>query len=424
MLLTVLSIPGQACYYRTMATKTPLNEDVYYKKTIVYNFWKHHLQFKTSQKLFSSDDIDLGTKFLLRTIIEANYGQFHKVLDLGCGYGPIGITIKSLNDNCVLHMVDRDALAVDYSVQNVRLNGLNGVEVYGSLGYDDVKQNDFDLIMSNIPGKASESAIACFLQEAAFYLTPHGMVAVVVVDPLKELVSDILDKTPGVEIVLKRSRPGHVVYHYRFTSRPEGKRPVGSAMKRGIYQRNNTTFRFAGLEYPMLTAYGLPEFDTLSYSTEMILEALQCIRKPGIRSIVVLNPGQGHVPAILWRLLRPQNITLVDRDLLALRYSVINLSLNECPVDKINSIHRIGIGPVQGEKTDIIVIMLREEGLAADNLTIHQAASLLTTGGMMFVSASSTAITRIVDIIQKDRQLNIQARERKKGFSSLVLQHE
>jgi 16S rRNA G1207 methylase RsmC len=173
----------------------------------------------------------------------------------------------------------------------------------------------------------------------------------------------------------------------------------------------------------MQTAYGLPEFDTLSYSTEMILEALQCIRKPGIRSIVVLNPGQGHVPVILWRLLRPQNITLVDRDLLALRYSIINLSQNEFPVDRTNWYHRIGIGLAQGEKTDIIVIMLREEGLAADNLTIHQAASLLTTGGMMFVSASSTAITRLVDTIQKDRQLNIRARERKKGFSSLVLQH-
>ena len=404
-----------------MATR--INEDVYYKKTIVLNFWKHHLQFKTSQELFSSDDIDLGTRFLLRTIVEADYGRFQKILDLGCGYGPLGLTLKSLNDDAVLYMVDRDALAVEYSLQNVKLNGFSNVQVYGSLGYDNITQNDFDLIVSNLPGKAGESAITSFLQESVFYLTPQGLVAIVVVAPLEELVSGILDKTPGVEVVLKRSRPGHIVYHYRFTGQPENQKPAGSAIERGIYQRNNSTFHGAGLKYTMQTAYGLPEFDTLSFGTELVLDAFQCIKRPEIRNIVVLNPGQGHLPVVLWKILRPQKITLIDRDLLALKYSTQNLNYNGFQVNDVSCYHRCGIGPDRVEKTDIVVIMLREEGLAANIMTLQQATGLLSDGGMTFISASSTAITRLVDTIRKGKHLVILGRERKKGFSCLMLQN-
>jgi len=399
------------------------NEDVYYKKTIGFNFWKQHLQFNTSQELFSSDDIDLGTKFLLRTIVEANYGQFQKILDLGCGYGPLGLTLKSLNQECVLHMVDRDALAVEYSLQNAILNGLNQVEVYGSLGYDDVTQNDFDLIVSNIPGKVGELAINSFLQEAAFYLNPYGLVAVVVVTPLEEVVHSILDNITGVEVVLKRSRPGHAVYHYRFTGKPEGRKPIENVVERGIYQRDSTTFHHASIKYTMQTAYGLPEFDTLSYSTELVLNTLQDIKKPEIRRIVVLNPGQGHVPVVLDKLFRPPSITLFDRDLLALRYSSKNLDYNGFPINSISCYHRIGIGMDRGEKADIVVIVLREEGLVADKITVQQAAGLLAVGGTMCISGSSTAITRLVDTIRKGKHLVILGRERKKGFSCLMLQN-
>ncbi len=407
-----------------MAVKIYPNEDAYYKKTIVFKFWGHNLQFKTSQELFSSDSIDLGTQLLLRTIVEANYGQFQKILDLGCGYGPLGITLKSLNYNCCLHMVDKDALAVDYSIQNTKLNGLNGIEVYGSLGYDEVKRNDFDLIVSNIPGKSGESAITYFITEAASYLTFHGLVAMVVVAPLEGLVSAILGKTPGIEVVLKRSRPGHVVYHYRFIGGQEGQKPMVNAIERGIYQRNDTTFSFARMKYLMQTAYGLPEFDTLSYGTEMILNTLKNLEKTEIKSVVVLNPGQGHVPVIIWQFLRPQNILLIDRDLLALRYSSHNLILNGFSANHINNLHRTGIGTPHKETADIIVIMLREEGILADSQIMHQASSLLASNGVMFISARSTAITRLIDRIQKDKHLIVRSRERRKGFSSVVLQHD
>src|SRR4030043_141967 len=145
-----------------------MDTDVYYHKTIAFRAWKQSLQFRPSRQLFSSHDIDTGTKFLLRSIVEAGYPPFQRILDVGCGYGPLGLTLKSLHPDSTEHLADRDALAIEYSRQNADLNGLTGAEIYGSLGYDDVTRNDFDLIVSNIPGKAGEPVIACLLREAQF----------------------------------------------------------------------------------------------------------------------------------------------------------------------------------------------------------------------------------------------------------------
>ena len=213
-----------------------MNEDVYYKKTIAFNAWKQRLQFRTSQALFSSHTVDTGTRLLLRTIIEAGYSGIRNILDVGCGYGAIGITLKKILKDCSVSMVDRDALAVEYSRQNSALNGLEDADIYGSLGYDDVKQKDFDLITANLPGKAGEPIITELLLEASHFLTPGGTVAIVVVTPLEATVEKILESTSRVEMILKRTRPGHAVYHYRFADESDNSRYHRSAPERGVYQ--------------------------------------------------------------------------------------------------------------------------------------------------------------------------------------------
>src|SRR6266508_1524180 len=114
--------------------------DIYFKKVVGFNFAKRSLKFRVSQDLFSSHDVDVGTRFLLRTIVTAPHvGRPAAILDLGCGYGPVGLTLKSVHRDAVLHMTDRDALAVEYARQNATINGFaDGVEAYGSLGYDDL----------------------------------------------------------------------------------------------------------------------------------------------------------------------------------------------------------------------------------------------------------------------------------------------
>jgi 16S rRNA (guanine1207-N2)-methyltransferase len=400
-----------------------MDEDIYFHKTVTFRAWKHSLQFRTSQELFSSHDMDIGTKFLLRTIVEANYDRLQRILDAGCGYGPLGLTLKNLHKDSIVHMFDRDALAVEYSRQNAGLNGLDGVDIYGSLGYDDVRRADFDLIVANIPGKAGESVIAYLLREARYFLSPGGLVAIVVVSPLEALVAGILDNTPGSEIVLKRTRSGHAVFHYRFTGVPGSPKPEQNGFERGVYHRKNVTIRLEKLEYPVQTAFGLPEFDSLSYGSAMLVKALHSVRDMTVHRAVVFNPGQGHVAVALWKLIRPENIALVDRDLLALRYSRLNLALNECPPGRVSTSHQVGIGFDTEEKTDLFVGVLREEeGKNATFLALDQAADRLSTNGMIIVSAGSTAITRLVTYIESQGLLRIRTRERWRGYSLLALE--
>ncbi len=400
-----------------------MDEDIYLKKIVVFKHGEETLQFRVSQGLFSSFQVDIGTRFLLRTIAASNSSSLYRILDLGCGYGPIGLTLKKINNESTVHMVDRDALAVEYSRQNAALNQLSDVNIYGSLGYDDVQETNFDLIISNIPGKASQSVISHLLRDAAHYLRPEGLVAIVVVTPLKSTVEKILASTPNIDIIFHKTRSGHTVFHYRFTNdstRTDYSRE--NALERGVYNRNRAVFTFHNLDYRMQTAHGLPEFDSLDYRTEFLMEAIRVIRMSSVRRAIMFNPGQGHVPVVLWKLAEPNSIVLVDRDLLSLRYSKKNLALNKCPDGRITLSHQVGILTKDEEQTDVIIGVLREdEGPKAIARTIEQAAAQLSPDGILMVSAGSTAITRLIDVVQSQNLLRVEDRKRRKGCSLLIL---
>ena len=398
-----------------------MDEDAYFHKYVTFRAWKQDLRFRVSPGLFSSYDIDTGTRFLLRSIVDADYKP-QCILDLGCGYGPLGLTLKGLHPESAVHMVDRDALAVDYSRQNAGLNGISGVEIYGSLGYDDVKPSKFDLIVANIPGKAGEPVITHLLREAGYYLAPGGLAAVVVVAPLEETVAKILGETPGAEIVLRRNRSGHAVFHYNFKGEVPAPEALRDSIERGVYHRKDVRMKVENIEYAMQTASGIPEFDSLSYGSEMLVKALAYTKGMKVRRAVVFNPGQGHVPVAVWKSVKPDNISLVDRDLLALRYSRLNLVRNGCPADSIDASHGVGIEP-SGEKADLVIGALREdEGRDANLLMLDRAAEQLAGSGMIIVSAGSTAVTRLVAHVESTGRLRVRARERWKGNSLLVLQ--
>ncbi len=399
-----------------------MDEDVYFHKTITCRAYGHTFRFRASQELFSSHDIDIGTRFLLRSIVENDLHRSKRILDIGCGYGPLGIIMKQLNPDSEVHLVDRDALAVSYARQNAALNDLTAPDIYGSLGYDDLRRADFDLIVSNIPGKAGELVITHLLREAIYYLAPGGTVAIVVVNPLEDTSAGILKNTPEVEILSRRQRSGHTVFHYRFTSAPTGN-PAGDSLQRGVYHRDNMTMYSGNLEYVVQTAYGLPEFDTLNYKTELLMQALNSDDLPADTGrAAVFNPGQGHITVALWKMAQPQNILLIDRDLLALRYSQHNLLLNGCPPERISIHHGVGADFESDEKIDRFIGVLREEeGREAIYNLVTAAGGRLSPGGMLIITAGSTAITRLVTDLKAQSRLRITAREKRKGNSLLVL---
>ena len=86
------------------------------------------------------------------------------LLDLGCGYGAIGLTLAARHPAARALLVDRDLLAVRAAAHNARTLGLGNVEVRPSLGYRDVPASlRFDLVLCNVPARIGPRAIAYFL---------------------------------------------------------------------------------------------------------------------------------------------------------------------------------------------------------------------------------------------------------------------
>jgi len=399
--------------------------DVYFKKTIDFYHHGHTLHYNVAQDLFSSHQIDVGTARLLRSLVDAP--PFAKILDLGCGYGPLGLTLKALYPESVVHAVDRDALALEYTRQNALLNELSDVQVYASLGYDDVSARDFDLIISNIPGKSGDTVIASMLRDAVHFLRPGGLVAVVVVAPLEALVAQALDD-PGIEIVFQETRSGHAIFHYRFTEAYRAAQPLfASGLARGLYHRDAVEISVASLTFQMQTARGLPEFDSLSYGSLLLLNNLARLQEKPVRRVIVHNPGQGHIPVALWKLFQPDSIALVDRDLLSLHYTRDNLLQNGCPVAQMTVAHQLGLDGQEGMADMIVGVLREEEGQAAAELLTQQAAALLALDGKLWLVAGSTPITRLEKAIAPSngastKLLRTVKRKRDKRMSLLVLQ--
>ena len=395
--------------------------DPYYKKDITLDVGGRGLKFRVSQTLFSSYGIDAGTELLLRTLHREG-GEFRKVLDLGCGYGPIGIALKGLNPAAALHMVDRDALAVRFAAENAQLNGVDDALVYPSIAFDDVEDRDFDLIAMNVPGKGGEAVIASWLRAAPLHLGRNGKVAVVVVSPLEPLVNEAVAGIPRAGVVLRRRRAGHTVLVFSVDDGQDPPHPPVRSFDRGDYDRSDVTFAHGQTSYSMRTVFGLPQFDSLSYRTLLLLSVLESLDpRPIGRSVMVLNPGQGHVPVLLAKALMPGSMDVVDRDLLALRCSARNLILNDYDISRVSTGHGVITGGDRSQYDLIVGEMRDDEGPDVATMQLRQAVDRLAPGGRVIVAASSTTITRLMKACRAERLGTVKERKRRRGSSVLVV---
>ncbi len=106
------------------------------------------LKFKTSRRLFSPRYVDKSTLAMLSVV---EFGLNEKVLDLGCGYGVIGIwAAKMIGPENVI-MLDIAEEAVNFSRENAILNGVEDVRIYQSDGFRDMFETDFSIILCNPP---------------------------------------------------------------------------------------------------------------------------------------------------------------------------------------------------------------------------------------------------------------------------------
>jgi len=397
------------------------NFDPYFKKNLSFKNGGQNFVFRVSQELFSSQIVDYGTQRLLRTLSTLKLFKYEKVLDLGCGYGPIGIILKRVNPKCIIHMVDRDALALDYTRQNAELNNVGEVKAYGSLGYDNIQDNDFDLIISNIPAKVGKQVLNHMLLDAQFHLKPNGLVTVVVIDAILEDVSNILKSNKQIEITFEKVWPGHKVFHYKFLSGHQSTQPTGTALSRGIYDRTDNPFLFNQEKLLMKTSYNLQEFDTLSFETSLVLNNLNKFTKKNIDSLVIFNPGQGYIPVALSKLKQINKLILVDRNLQSLEVSRRNLIINKFPENKILICHNVGVLTDGKQNKDYVIgIVPEKQNNEVYEMFISQSIQQLEYEGLLILASNSNVMSKIEKNIHSYKSMIILDKKQSKGKKIII----
>jgi 16S rRNA G1207 methylase RsmC len=148
----------------------------------------HSLILKTRWGVFSPRAIDGGT------IMFMQYLDIHKqdkCLDLGCGYGPIGLAVAKSCPQGEVHLVDKDFVAIELSNINAKLNGINNAKAYLSDAFSNVnKYQYFDQILSNVPAKVGREQLSIILHDAHDALKPGGKITFVTINGLRHFMKD------------------------------------------------------------------------------------------------------------------------------------------------------------------------------------------------------------------------------------------
>ena len=132
------------------------------------------LKFDTDAGVFSRDGLDTGTQVLLEALPPLS----GRILDLGCGWGPVGVALKKSYPETEIVMTDVNQRAVDLSRKNLKLNGVEA-EVFQGDGFENVP-GSFDCVITNPPIRAGKQAIYAMFAEACNRLNPGGALYIVI----------------------------------------------------------------------------------------------------------------------------------------------------------------------------------------------------------------------------------------------------
>ena len=136
----------------------------------------HTLLFETDSGVFSRLEMDRGTEILLHSLPQQLSGT---VLDMGCGYGALGVTLAKANPGCKLTMADINERAVTLAALNAHENGVTA-ETLVSDGFSALGGRRFDWIVTNPPIRAGKKVIYRMFADSANALAPDGQVILVI----------------------------------------------------------------------------------------------------------------------------------------------------------------------------------------------------------------------------------------------------
>lgn len=178
------------------------------KKQFTVFFEKESFEFVTDNGVFSKNSLDYGSYALLRNIYRSELGN--TLLDLGCGWGPIGIILKHYNPSINVYAVDVNSRAVDLTRENALLNKMN-INTYLCEDIETLNVS-FDSVILNPPIRAGKKTIYNLYRKSFNVLNDNGKLIIVIqkkqgaessLNELKKLFNnvEILEKDKGYYVI-------------------------------------------------------------------------------------------------------------------------------------------------------------------------------------------------------------------------------
>jgi 16S rRNA (guanine1207-N2)-methyltransferase len=178
-------------------------------------FWdftlkNNQFRFKTDNGVFSKREVDFGSRLLIESFELPDIDGL--LLDVGCGYGPIGLSLAKYYQDRMIHMVDVNGRAIELAKENAELNRIQNVKVYESDCLLNVKEKTFAAILTNPPIRAGKKTVHDIFEQSFEHLTSQGELWVVIqkkqgapsaIEKLNNLFNHVetIDKSKGYFVI-------------------------------------------------------------------------------------------------------------------------------------------------------------------------------------------------------------------------------
>ena len=314
--------------------------------------------------VFSSQAIDEGTLLLLRNLPA---GEPRSVLDLGCGYGALGLPIAARWPSARCVLIDRDLLAVAAAAHNARALGLRNAEARPGLGYREVAGERFDWVVCNVPARIGPRAIRHLLEGGRAL---GAQVRAVVIRDLRGVLRDL--ELPGLIHLASGAR--HDVF-----ALAEAPAAIDLADE-GIYARDETEFAGLRLSRPHDASEDPGHFGLLSALAESLPRTA-----PG--RALAFRAGYGALPLHLKSRYPASQVLAQERDLLDAAFLRRNARDLGLPVEV-----RETLFPADGLEPRSFSLVVGELSSPAGPLVaareLQDCADLLAAGGEALIVAT------------------------------------
>ncbi|MDR0511788.1 MAG: methyltransferase [Treponema sp.] len=303
---------GKICEKASEYVKAFANREVSFK------YLKRSYIFSLSVELFSSADIDSGSRLLLKVFSSflddrrrfppensSPMPPALSVLDAGCGVGVLGICAAgALQDlaggGVFVRAQDRDSLACRFTEYNARRNGIGAESLLAQTEplLSGEANCEWDIILTNIPAKAGKSVLKDFVRRSAAALKKDGRVFMVAVKPLSDFFRSCITAA-ALPLFHEENGKDYTVFVYGKSEQTAKSSPIifddNFPSDYPFYTRNKNTYEMEGISYSLNTIEGAPDFDNPGGA---VLAAAKLAVKANLLKkeddITIHGEGQGH----------------------------------------------------------------------------------------------------------------------------------